>query len=52
MKLFTAAQHKKNMIWHKSILIVRLIELYGQISDIYAAPWWSIKNKWGMTWKF
>ena len=30
---------KKNMILHKSILIVHLIELCGKISDIYAEPW-------------
>ena len=41
------------MIWHKSILIVYLVELYGKISDIYAKPCGSNKfgNKWGMTWK-
>ena len=54
MKSFIAVQHEKNMILHKSILIVCLIELRGKISDIYAKPRGSSKfgNKWGMTWKF
>ena len=40
---------KKKKIWHKSILIVHLIELCDKISDIYAEPWRSSKseNKWG-----
>ena len=53
MKSFIAVQREKNMIWHKSILIVYLIVLCGKISDIYAKPCGSSEfgNKWGMTWK-
>ena len=38
IKSFIAVQHEKNMILHKSILIIHLIELCGKISDIYVEP--------------
>ena len=47
MKSFIAVQHGKNMIWHKSILIVSLIELCGKISDIHAEQSSKSGNKWG-----
>ena len=54
MKSFIAVQHEKKYDFHKSILIICLIELRGKISDIYAKPCGSSKfgNKWGMAWKF